>query len=257
MILERLLDHKGISPCAAVSKEWRVVIEKRMFSHLKLHPTCLVFLAQLAEEQTAQIDHIWLNIELQRYTCRDCRSEEPDTWSRSNDKIVAASVARLFSILANWNWKKANFERHLTLELNAYSPSDSEHWFRDCYFGAPGEDKFEVLPKGEIAHDPRHRWCHDRRAKAPPDGALRRPFEPSFINFKKDAQELPLVHVVTKFILRRQCRRHFDPLALSHLWSKLPRLDEICYEPWQSSLLYTYHCWEKSKHPIQLRLRDR
>lgn len=85
MILERLLDHKEIAPYATVSKEWRAVIEKRKLSHLKLHPTCLDFLAQLAEEQTAQIDHIWLNIELKRYTCRACGSDESGTWSRLNE----------------------------------------------------------------------------------------------------------------------------------------------------------------------------
>ncbi|UPK89273.1 hypothetical protein LCI18_000208 [Fusarium solani-melongenae] len=245
MILERLLDHKEIAPYATVSKEWRDVIENRKFSHLKLHPTCLDFLAQLAEEQTAQIDHIWLNIELKRYTCRACGNDESGTWSRLNDKIIATSVAWLFSILANWNWKKAKFERHLTLELNTYSPSDSEHWFKDCYFGAPGEDKFELLAQSGNVHDPRHGWWHGRNTEAPPDGALRRPSEPSHVNFEKDAQELPFVHIVTKFILRRQCRRQLNPLALSHLWSKLPRLDEICYEPWQLSIRYTYHWWER------------
>ncbi|KAM0245398.1 hypothetical protein ACHAP5_005481 [Fusarium lateritium] len=38
---------------------------------------------------------------------------------------------------------------------------------------------------------------------------------------------------MTKFILRHQCRRQLDPLDLSHLWSKLPRLEEIWCEPWQ------------------------
>jgi hypothetical protein len=115
MILKRLLDHKGIAPYATVSKEWRSVVEKRNFSHLELHPTCLDFLTQLAEEQTAKIDHIWLNIELKSYTCRACGSDESGTWPRLNDKIVATSVASLFFILVNWNWKKAELERHLTL----------------------------------------------------------------------------------------------------------------------------------------------
>jgi hypothetical protein len=59
-----------------------------------------------------------------------------------------------------------------------------------------------------------------------------------------------LVHVVTKFILRRQCRRQFDPLALSHLWSKLPRLEEICYEPWQPFLKVQEYWRGKGEHRI-------
>jgi hypothetical protein len=127
MILERLLDHKGIAPYASVSKEWRTVIEKGNFSHLKLNSTCLGFLAQLTEEQTAQIDHIWLNVKLKSYTCGECGSDESLTWSLLNNRTVATSVASLFDILANWNWKEAELDRHLTLELNTYSPSDSEH----------------------------------------------------------------------------------------------------------------------------------
>ncbi|KAM0265831.1 hypothetical protein ACHAPA_007510 [Fusarium lateritium] len=154
MILKRLLDHKGIAPYASVSKEWRSVIERRNFSHLKLHPTCLDSLAQLADEQTAQIDHVWLNIELKSYPGRILERVEAETLSRSNDKIVGTSVARLFSILARW--KNDELQRHLTLELNTYCPSDSEYWFKNCYLGAPDEDKFEVLAQTGNVHNPGH-----------------------------------------------------------------------------------------------------
>ncbi|OBS28219.1 hypothetical protein FPOA_02160 [Fusarium poae] len=230
-ILSQLSRLKKTGIYASVSTEWQYFLEKKNFSHLKLHPTCLEFLDQISEQRTAQIDHIWLNIELTRYTCRACRKWESLTQSYANNHIIVAAVSRLFSILANWNHEG----RHLTLELNTYSPSDSVHWFKDCYFGAPSEDKFEVPAKPRDFHDPGHGWWHGRIIEYPPDKALSRPFVPSeSLNFERQ-EELPFVAAVTKFVLRRQCRRQLKPSALSQLWSKLPRLNEIRYEPWQLS----------------------
>ncbi|PTD12127.1 hypothetical protein FCULG_00004911 [Fusarium culmorum] len=215
---------------ASVSTEWRRVLEKSNFRHLRLHQGCLEFLDQLSEEQTAQIDHIWLNIELTTYTCRVCRKWESLTQNYKNDRVIEGAVVRLFSILAKW---KHDEKRHLTLELNTYSPSDSEHWFKDCFFGAPAEDKFEAVARSRDFHDLRHGWWRGRILEHPPDKAIGRPFVPSeSLNFEKRG-ELPLVKAVTKFVLRRQCRRQLKPTALLQLWSALPRLEEIRYEPWQ------------------------
>jgi hypothetical protein len=150
MILSHLSypNAKGTGTFAAVCKEWRSFFEKRNFSHLRLHQTCLRFLGQLYEEQMAQIDHIWLNIELKSYTCRACRNWESVTWTFSNGRIIEDAVLKLFGILAKWEHEG----RHLTLELNTYSPSDSAHWFKNCYFGAPDEDKYEVLAKPKVFH---------------------------------------------------------------------------------------------------------
>ncbi|RGP59365.1 oxoglutarate iron-dependent oxygenase [Fusarium sporotrichioides] len=240
IILNQLshLDNTGVY--ASVSKEWRQLLEKKNFSHLKLHPDCLDFLDQLSEEATAQIDHIWLNIELTTYTCRACRKWESPTQSYANDRLIVGAVSRLYSILARWN----QGQRHLTLELNTYSPSDSEHWFKDCYFGAPTEDKFAVVAKPRDFHDPHHGWFHGRIVEQPPNKALGRPFvPPESLHFKR-GRELPLVAAVTKFVLRRQCRRQLKPSALLQLWSKLPRLNEIQYESWQLSEGISQNRWD-------------
>ncbi|WAO87266.1 Hypothetical protein NCS54_00457100 [Fusarium falciforme] len=131
----------------------------------------------------------------------------------ANDKIMATATTRLFFILTNWKQNRGG----LTLELNAYSPSDSQHWFKGCYFGAPGEAEPEVLGSecvplrgllSSAIHYPYHGWWHG----APTDDALRRPFGPAILKFQ---EELPSVQAVTKFLLRRQCRRQLDPSALS------------------------------------------
>lgn len=253
IILKLLTHHKNIAPYATVSREWRHVIEKKNFGHLKLHPSCLDSLERLAEHYKGLIKHVWLNIELKRYTCRICRKMESATWFLANDKIIAAAITRLFLILANWKQDGGG----LTLELNAYSPSDSKHWFKGCYFGALDEDELQFLESesqpqnGATAtataiHDPSHGWWHGRMIEAPSDDALRRPFEPSEPKFQ---EELPPVQAVTKFLLRRQCRRQLNPLTLSYLWSKLPRLEEIMYEPWQLSEVVSQDLWDLGRKP--------
>ncbi|KAI5464229.1 hypothetical protein BGZ63DRAFT_439371 [Mariannaea sp. PMI_226] len=124
IILELLTHHNNIASYATVSTEWRKVIEKKSFGRLRLHPSCLDSLERLAKRQQGLVKHIWLNIELKRYTCRCCRRMESVSWFYANNKIITAAITRLFSILATWNRDGGG---GLVLELNAYSPSDSEH----------------------------------------------------------------------------------------------------------------------------------
>jgi len=229
IILKELAHDDTTAIYAGVCKEWRFFFGKRNFSHLKIPPSDLDFLDQLSEESTRQVDHIWLNIELKGYSCRMCRRIETPTWSYLNDRIIVEAVVKLFSALARWD-----HNQHLTLELNAYSPSDSEHWFKECYFGAPGEEKFDVIPKSRDFHDPRHGWQYGDVVEHPTERALARPFAlPMATGFERHEQRLSIVKAVTKFVLRRQCRRQLDPLTLSQLWCRLPRLEEISFEPWQ------------------------
>ncbi|VUC32208.1 unnamed protein product [Clonostachys rosea] len=121
----------------------------------------------------------------------------------------------------------------LTLELNAYSTSDKEHWHKTCYLGTLEEDALldsgRLLDTGQI-DDPGHGWVHGRQVSPPPSGAIRRIYEDLNIKFH---DQLPQVEVVTKFLIRRQCRRQWTPPTLQRIWEKLPRLEEIVYEPWQ------------------------
>jgi hypothetical protein len=50
------------------------------------------------------------------------------------------------------------------------------------------------------------------------------------LNFKEKVLK---VHAVTRFVLRRQCRRRFAPRTPGLLLDKLPRLECIVYEPWR------------------------
>ncbi|KAJ9213918.1 hypothetical protein DTO166G4_4529 [Paecilomyces variotii] len=46
-------------------------------------------------------------------------------------------------------------------------------------------------------------------------------------------QQLPLVPAVTGVLLRQQNRRRWKPTALAQMFARLPRLQEIHYEPWR------------------------
>ncbi|KAH6975172.1 hypothetical protein BKA56DRAFT_688820 [Ilyonectria sp. MPI-CAGE-AT-0026] len=145
MILELLAEHQRLCMYATVSKEWQIMIERKTFHQLKLKQSCLDDFERLVKRQRGLVRHIWLNIELQRYTCRCCRRWESMTWTHQNNKIIVPAIAKLFSILSTWKSVKEG----LMLELNAYSPSDPEHWFKNCYFGASDYQKMidMYLPK--------------------------------------------------------------------------------------------------------------
>ncbi|KAH6665695.1 hypothetical protein B0J14DRAFT_210286 [Halenospora varia] len=126
----------------------------------------------------------------------------------------------------------------MTLEISAKSPSDSQHWFKNCYFGTENDEDEDVIFKSgnhlreatARLHDPKHGWIDGQQVAAPDESAVLRLFEEVDLNFKG---ELPRVHAITSLVLRRQCRRRFAPRTLGFLFDKLPRLECIVYEPWQ------------------------
>ncbi|CAH0049085.1 unnamed protein product [Clonostachys solani] len=229
MILRELERHPRKGSYAAVSKEWQAVIEKSTFRRLKLKETCLDEFDRIIQRQRGLVRHVCLDIELERYTCRCCNRWESMTWAHNNNKRATPPLFKLFSILSTWEPTREG----LTLELNAYSTSDKEHWHKTCYLGTLEEDALLdsglPLDTNEI-DDPGHGWVHGRQVSPPPSGAIRRIYEDLNIKFH---DQLPQVEVVTKFLLRRQCRRQWTPPTLQRIWENLPQLEEIVYEPWQ------------------------
>ena len=131
MILEETSrqTHRGWASCAAVCKEWLVFIERKNFRRLKLQASCPEKLKYMAIRKRDLVQYICLNIELPRYTCRCCQRTE--SWSRTSrhGSIIGDTMLKLFSVLSAWQPTG-----RLTLELNAYSPSDSERWFKKLTF---------------------------------------------------------------------------------------------------------------------------
>ncbi|GAB1312162.1 F-box domain-containing protein [Madurella fahalii] len=232
IILELLAqENRGLSSYASVCKEWMEVIEKKNFCRLKLRPSCLDDLEHMVSRRRRLVRHIWLNIELRPYTCRSCQWTESSSWMSSNNTIISRAISKLFTILATWSVAGDG----LTLELSAQSPSDTKHWFKNCYFGTDDEDGDVILESEnrvqERIHDPRHGWVDGQQVTAPSQSSVQRLYEWVRLSFR---EELPTLHVVTKLVLCRQCRRRFNYRALTLLLDKLPRLECIVYEPWQA-----------------------
>lgn len=125
----------------------------------------------------------------------------------------------------------------MTLEFNAYSPSDSEHWFQNCYFGADDEDQEAISQSGDHSqettanHDPKYGWVDGQQVASPSQAiAVLRLYEAVQLGFEK----LPKIHAVTSFVLRRQFHRQFTPDTMCHLLDKLPRLESVVHEPWRA-----------------------
>jgi hypothetical protein len=164
--------------------------------------------------------------------------EESRPWTSSNNAIITRAISKLFGILATW---KASSGSGLTLELSAQSPSDNQHWFKHFYFGTKSTNDDEngyaasiLDSQNDGLHEhtnyPYHDLIDGRQVVNPSGFAVLRLFERVGLNFKV---ELPTVPVVTKLVLRRQCRRRFDGKALGVLLEKLPRLECLVYEPWR------------------------
>lgn len=136
----------------------------------------------------------------------------------------------LFGLLKSW---RRSGGLDLALELNAYSPSDREHWQQRCFVGGPGEDG----PVGEI-HDPKHGFENGRQVKPSDSDAIDRFLGNNDIIHRPPLhtdtfKSLPKVTAITKFIIRRQFRRQFPPKAVSGLFGSFPRLDTLVWEPWR------------------------
>jgi hypothetical protein len=226
-ILDEILGqkHRGWAQCAAVCKEWQAILEPKNFSQLELQPSCLDELETLVIRQRPVVRHICLNIDLPRYACRTCKQNAARSSRRST--IFRKAIIRLFSVLSTWQPTG-----RLTLELNASSPSDSQHWFKNYCFG-PGHEDTKYWTQQEKAirwHDPNHGWVDGQQVMTPDPPAILRLFSPLCWNVP---QGLPVVRAVTDFRIRRQVRHEIFPEVLKALWEKFPRLESIVYELWR------------------------
>ncbi|KAK2805732.1 hypothetical protein FQN51_009235 [Onygenales sp. PD_10] len=218
--------HRGWSSCAAVCKEWQVFIGGKNFHSLKLQASCLEELKCMVVRQRDLVQHICLNIELPRYNCRSCQS----TASKSrHSTFFRDTMMKLYSVLSTW--QPAG---RLILEITAYSPSDSEHWFKNYRFGPDHyhDSEGDFVQQHEATtgwHDPKHGWVHGQQVEAPCAQAILRLFSPLCFSLPKN---LPEVHAVTGLVIRRQLRRQILA-ALGLLCGRLPRLESIVYEPWR------------------------
>jgi hypothetical protein len=150
-----------------------------------------------------------------------------------DNSIARGAISKLFSILSTWNPASDG----LTLEISVQSPSDSEHWFKNCYFGADDEDEDAIFGEGNQLqkiisklHDPEHGWVDGQQVATPAVGAILRLYKEVRLNFK---EELPKVNAVTHFVPAPTMPSSVCYQNSGLLLDKLPRLECLVYEPWQ------------------------
>jgi hypothetical protein len=220
--------YPGWASLASVCREWQHVLEKVNFHTIKLRVPCLDDFEHIARPQKrGLIRHICLNVELPPYTSTCCSKRRSPSIKISS--IVSDGIWKLFSILSTWG--PAN---DLALEINVYSLSDCEHWFKNIYLSSDDVEHHEdamsdAWRAGSRYHDLQHGWMHGQQVKGPPKTAILRLFRPIRLVFQGT---LPRVKAVTCLIMRRQLRRCISPSGLGLLLSSFDRLEHISYEPW-------------------------
>lgn len=142
----------------------------------------------------------------------------------SNNDIFSRAVWKLLFILSKWTGFAPNHDRQqggLTLELGAYSPSDSKHTFRDFHLEPdyPYQEEIDIDRKWDAyklrnetlgldnLNDPYHGWIDGRQdsitlgSKLRLMGTLNINLKlPGYRRFKK----FPKVKIVTTLLIRRQ-----------------------------------------------------
>ncbi|KAJ8128775.1 hypothetical protein O1611_g4855 [Lasiodiplodia mahajangana] len=245
LILEEISrrKHRGWALCATVCKAWQVIIERKNFYQLTLQASCLDEFEYFVIRQRPLMHHICLNIKLRRYACPTCQRDAMPKHSSNFGK----AVTRLFSILNTWQPTG-----RLILELNASSPSDSEHWFKNYCFGPGHEDPgdWSQQEKAIKWHDPKHGWVNGQQVKAPDAPTILRLFSPLCLTPPKHLLE---VYAVTGFVIRRELRHEIFLEVLKALWEKLPRLESIAYELWR---VRRYQCQTTCTYELASLIRD-
>lgn len=246
MILDVALHTAGckLSRLAVVSREWQTVVERHNFASIRLTPSCLAEFPSKTHRIRHLVSYIWFCLELDKY---DCGSGMESTLmlKRTGDSILASGFQNLFSTLSTWP------DSGILLDISVYSPSDLEHWMQF----SPTRPDFPLDDRG---------WSQGMEQALPPNAShheddwiignedcvcrlsytLSKRFgmignKSSLFDGEEDEarwwQGLPLVPAVTGILLRQQTRRQWNPITLAHIFSRLPRLHEVYYEPWKDT----------------------
>ncbi|KFY68805.1 hypothetical protein V498_10561, partial [Pseudogymnoascus sp. VKM F-4517 (FW-2822)] len=147
--------------------------------------------------------------------------------------IIGERIFRLLSILATWKSAAGG----ITFELNAYSPSDSEHCFKHYWQLSDAVDPAKSTQAGNNEkvlpplHDPEHGWNGGYQITKPTRSAVEEIFQTIDLGSRID---FPQVDVVTCFIIRRQLRRSLRPSDIQRILFSFPQLERMVYEPWKA-----------------------
>ncbi|KAI0862002.1 hypothetical protein F4860DRAFT_474562 [Xylaria cubensis] len=218
MILEIVAcqKYRGWASLASVCREWQHVLEKVNFHKIKLRVPCLhKFKRYVTPQKRELIRHICPDIVLPRYKPICCSRRR--SLSARISSIVSDGIWKLFCILGTWGPAK-----NMALEINVYSPSDCEHWFKSIYLSSDDVDGEYAMPDawktGSQYHDPQHEWMRGRQVETPPRTVRLQFFRFIWLAFRGI---LPRTKAGDCLIICRQFRRCISPAGLCILLNSL------------------------------------
>lgn len=235
---------RELSRLAVVSKEWQAAVEEQNFARLRLTPSRLAEFPSMIRRNRGLVKYIWFCLELDKYSCGS-RIQSTMMLSHPNDRIIAAGFTALFSTLSTWTSCSG-----VLLDISVYSPSDLEHWMQYSHLepDLPPDARRQGQGIGQVqlpnTDHCRESWMigkEDCLCRLRPDlytyfGMIGGSQSYTFDGEEHEArwwQRLPLVPAVSGVLLRQQTRRQWNPITLAHMFSRLPGLREVHYEPWR------------------------
>ncbi|KAF5724097.1 hypothetical protein FMUND_1162 [Fusarium mundagurra] len=222
MILEEISRKRRWSCASTICKEWHAIVASKNLNRLELNRASAEGLKTIILQRHL-IRRIYLNIELPFYKCRQCRGRSS---SIEPVKLTEEALQKLSKALAAWEPT-----HHITLELNAYSPSDLDHCFKNYLYGFKHENDGNLLEKQKALDDPNHGWVKGKQVRPPTTAAIQQLFRT--VIAKVGGKGPPKVPAVKGVVIRRQMRGEIDRVALSKLLKQFPNLESINYEPWR------------------------
>ncbi|WKT44909.1 hypothetical protein QSH57_009762 [Fusarium oxysporum f. sp. vasinfectum] len=223
MILEEISRQRRWGCASAVCKEWHALIAPKNLNRLELNRASAEALKTIILQRHL-IRRIHLNIELPSYACRRCQRVS-GLWEPA--KLIKKALRKLSGALETWEPTD-----RITLELNVYSPSDPDHWFKIHLYGFNHEDDGNLLEKQKTWDDPKIGWVKGKQVTLPNAASILQLFKtisPEIAAGAKPAQ----VPAVKGIVIRRQMRRRINPSTLCILLERFPNVESIDYEPWR------------------------
>lgn len=241
LLLGALLQNGSrLSVLATVSREWQTFIEPHNFGRLKLTPPCLTEFASKTSRNRHLVGYIWFCVELEEYN-DPTDPENTEFLSQNNVDLVVTAISDLFENLSAWKPMPTD---KLLLDISIYSPSDLEYRFQELTFRPDVPNKCDLHhcldgliltmfnnQTGERIHGQDSRLFPGIKGTFGLIGSDECLFEDKESE-SQWWQQLPLVPAVTGILLRQQTRRQWSPFTLAQMFTRLPRLQEIHYEPW-------------------------
>ncbi|KAK2001214.1 hypothetical protein LX36DRAFT_570709 [Colletotrichum falcatum] len=190
---------------AVVCRQWQGFIEKINFSNLEISTAKdLASFDEILQDpaRRSYLRRVSLRVELPRYPNRLAKVPETDIEQNENEVAFTQGVWNFFDILSKWTPSASDIE----LELSAASPSDKNKYFGEMGLDQDGNSRF---------------FDHD--------------LDFCFIAAGCDQigrHGLPEVPVISSCQILRRNHRNFSSRALLTIFSSLPRLREVRFEPW-------------------------